>query len=66
MLLYLVVPVLISYATYVFVAEQFNPFKSEKEVSRRRRIKKGRKFAAAMLPLCVLAVAAYESLPYWT
>ena len=50
-MIYLVAPLFLSYATYIFFAEQFNPLKTAREVSIRRRARLGRKIALATLPL---------------
>jgi len=49
-MIYFVAPLFLSYATYIFFAEQFNPLKTAREVSVRRRARRGRRIALATLP----------------
>jgi len=50
-MVYLLAPLLLSYLTFVFFAEQLNPLKTAREVSVRRRARLGRKIALIVLPL---------------
>ena len=53
-MVYLLAPFLLSYLTFVFVAEQLNPLKTAREVSVRRRARLGRKIALIVLPISLL------------
>lgn len=56
----IVAPAVISYGLFVFFGEHFNPLKKAREVSVRRRIRKGRRIALAALLVGYTLVVAKQ------